>query len=69
MLQCMRMCTHQLQSMIEQPKTLHATQAGDKFNLVLANTIHRDGTPESGKYDEVCVCFLSYGWRSTLCRP
>jgi hypothetical protein len=41
--------------MIEQPKTLHATQAGDKFNLVLANTIHRDGTPESGKYDEVCV--------------
>lgn len=47
--------------MIGQPKTLHATQAGDKFNLVLANTIHRDGTPESGKYDEVCVCvcFLS----------
>jgi hypothetical protein len=28
-------------------------QVGDKFNLVLATTINRDGAPESGKYDEV----------------
>jgi len=28
-------------------------QVGDKFNLVLARTIHTDGTPETGSYDEV----------------
>jgi hypothetical protein len=28
-------------------------QVGDKFNLMLARTIHTDGTPETGTYDEV----------------
>lgn len=28
-------------------------QVGEKFNLMLARTIYTDGTPETGKYDEV----------------
>ncbi|KAF8069707.1 NCL2 [Scenedesmus sp. PABB004] len=31
---------------------IYPLKVGDKFNLVLATTIHRDGTPETGKYDE-----------------
>lgn len=31
---------------------IYPLKVGDKFNLVLARTIHTDGTPETGSYDE-----------------
>jgi hypothetical protein len=28
-------------------------QVGEKFNMMLARTVHTDGTPETGMYDQV----------------
>jgi hypothetical protein len=49
-------------------RLLHAVQVGDKFNLVLATTINRDGAPESGKYDEVRSSSSSSSSNSSLCQ-
>uniref|UniRef100_A0A383VV07 DNA-directed RNA polymerases I, II, and III subunit RPABC3 n=1 Tax=Tetradesmus obliquus TaxID=3088 RepID=A0A383VV07_TETOB len=42
---------------------IYPLKVGDKFNLVLATTINRDGAPETGKYDET---FPTIAKRETL---